>query len=98
MYGTVANLRLKPGVESRLQENLREQLAEKIPGLVTSQLFRLDADPNAYVLVVGFTSREAYQANADSPEQNARYLRFRDLLAADPEWHDGEIVYAHPSA
>jgi heme-degrading monooxygenase HmoA len=97
MYGTIANLRLKPGLESRLQENLREQIAENIPGLVASQVFRTDGDPNGYVLVVSFTSREAYQANAASPEQHARYLRFRELLAADPEWHDGEIVYAHPS-
>jgi len=34
--------------------------------------------------------------NADSPEQNTRYLEFRDLLEADPEWHDGEIVDMYP--
>jgi heme-degrading monooxygenase HmoA len=96
IYGTIASLRLQPGWESRLQEVLRELQAKNIPGLLTEQVLRTDADPNAYVMVVGFTSREAYRANAANPEQHARYLGFRQLLAADPEWHDGEIVYSYP--
>ena len=36
---------------------------------------------------------EAYVANADSQEQHERYLQMREWLTADPEWHDGEIVY-----
>jgi len=37
--------------------------------------------------------RETYHANAASPEQHARYLRLRALLTAEPEWHDGEVIY-----
>lgn len=55
----------------------------------------MDADQREYFLVVGFESREAYVANANSPEQHERYLRFRELLESDPEWHDGEIPYSH---
>jgi hypothetical protein len=42
------------------------------------------------ILVVGFESRAAYESNAASPEQGARYAQPRALLAADPEWSDGE--------
>jgi hypothetical protein len=33
-------------------------------------------------------SREAYRANAESPEQHHRYERYRAVLAAEAEWHD----------
>jgi hypothetical protein len=62
------------------------------------QIYRTDANPNEQVMAVGFTNREAYWANAGSPEQHARYLRLRELLVADSTWHDGEIVYSYPSA
>jgi hypothetical protein len=45
------------------------------------------------MLATVFTSKEAYLANAGSPEQHQRYLAMRELLAADPDWHDGEIVH-----
>jgi len=42
-----------------------------------------------------FESEDAYVANANSPEQHRRYQRYRELLSADPEWTDGEIVYTN---
>jgi quinol monooxygenase YgiN len=94
MYGTIARLRLKPGMDERLRELLGE-LRPQVPGLIFDHLYRLEADPHEYYLVVGFESREAYQANAASPEQHARYERYRELLETDPEWHDGKIVSSH---
>lgn len=94
MYGTVARLRVKPGAEGQLIEFTRDESAIKIPGLVAQYVYRMDNDPDEYYLVVLFESRSAYTANADSPEQDARYRQFRALLASDPEWHDGEIIYA----
>lgn len=47
---------------------------------------------NEFWLVGVFESREAYRANAASPEQHQRFLQLRALLEADPEWHDGAIV------
>ena len=96
MYGTIARLRLKPGMEARLRELLGE-LRPQIPGLVFDHLYRMEADPNEYYLAVAFESQEAYRSNAASPEQHARYERYRALLETDPEWHDGEIVSSHPS-
>jgi antibiotic biosynthesis monooxygenase (ABM) superfamily enzyme len=94
VYGTVAHLRLKPGAEAKLQQLLRDFEALNVPGFVFEHVYRLDAGSTAYVLAVGFASKEAYVANATSPEQHARYLRYRELLEDEPEWHDGEIVYS----
>jgi antibiotic biosynthesis monooxygenase (ABM) superfamily enzyme len=95
MYGTIARFRMKPGSEDRLRELSREYETLKIPGFVYEYIYRLDAGQNEYALVVAFDSKENYVANAKSPEQHQRYQKLRDLLEADPEWSDGEIVYAH---
>jgi quinol monooxygenase YgiN len=91
MYGTVATFRVQPGKAEELQKIAAED-AEGIAGLVFEYTYQTDDDPNVLMIVVGFESKDAYWANAKSPEQNARYERFRALLTADPEWHDGEIV------
>ena len=93
MYGTVARLRIKAGSEDALQKLNDEYATLGIPGLVGQYVFRADSDPQEYWLAVAFESREAYRKNAESPEQHRRYERMRALLEADPEWHDGEIVF-----
>ena len=93
MYGTVARLRLKRGMESRLQEVLKVYEAAKVPGLVASYTYRLDKSPNEYYMSAIFENKELYLANANSPEQDARYRKLAALLDGEPEWHDGEIVH-----
>ncbi|MCX6020217.1 MAG: antibiotic biosynthesis monooxygenase [Chloroflexi bacterium] len=93
MYGTVARLRLKPGSESKLIEHLRQYETSQTPGAVSAQLYRLDATPSECLLAVTFSSKEAYAANASSPEQEARYRQMMELLEGEPVWQDGEIVY-----
>lgn len=93
MYGTVARLRTKQGAEGQLDEQLRAFEAARVPGAVAAYVYRRDADPNEYYLATVWESKAAYTANANSPEQHARYQGYRALLAAEPEWHDGEIVY-----
>ena len=100
MYGTVARLRLKPGMGDRVVEELRRRAGEEapqIPGFVAQYIYRMDADPDEMYMVVAFESREAYRANAESPEQNARYQEMVELLAGPPEWHDGEIIGSYGS-
>jgi heme-degrading monooxygenase HmoA len=92
MYGTVARMRIKPGMEQKLMELTRRQDMREIPGMVADAVYRLDSGKDEYILVVAFESKEAYVANANSPEQNKRYQEIRELLAADPEWNDGEII------
>jgi quinol monooxygenase YgiN len=90
MYGTVARLRAKPGAVEALRQTLdgQQQSAE----LKRFYVYQADADPDELYLAVVFETREAYFKNADSPEQHERYLQMRELLADEPEWHDGEIV------
>jgi quinol monooxygenase YgiN len=92
MYGTVAQMRVKPGMEQQLLQVGRDFQAEGVPGFVGEYVYRMDADPSVFYLVVVFANKEAYWANARSPEQDARYKKMRELLQSDPEWHDGEIV------
>ncbi len=98
MYGTVAKIRVKPGMYAQLDELNRRMSAEEgqIPGYVAQYVYRMDADPDELYLVVLFADRAAYQANAASPDQAARYEQLVALMAAPPEWHDGEVVFAHP--
>lgn len=93
MYGTVARLRVKPGGEIQLRQDLTDFESLKIPGFVTTYVYRMDADPNDYYMAVIFDSKEAYRANAESPEQDARYHKMLASLEGAPEWHDGEIIY-----
>ena len=92
MYGTVAKMRIKPGMEQALNA-ASEQAKNEIDGLVGEYVYRMDSEPNVYYLAVIFRDKETYQANAASPEQHERYQAYRDLLTDDPEWHDGEIIF-----
>lgn len=98
MYGTVARLRIKQGMEAEWLALGNEMEASSPPGSVTDIVYRSDADPQVYYLAVVFESKEAYLANASSPEQHAQYLRYRALLEEEPEWHDGEVVAIHQPA
>lgn len=91
MYGTIARFRPKSGMEQQLV-NLAQEQAKEIPGWVANYVYRMDADPSEYYLVVMFVNKEAYVANAGSPEQDARYRKLLEFLEGEPEWHDGEVV------
>jgi heme-degrading monooxygenase HmoA len=93
MYGTVAKLKIAPGDEAKMIELMNSGDMANIPGLISSTCYKLDSGGDAYILAVVFESKASYVANAQSPEQNARYQKMRALLAADPEWMDGEIIF-----
>ena len=96
MYGTVARLQLKPDAEeARLNDLSQQEAGRTTPGYVASYVYRTDADPTVYYLVALFESKAAYVANAADPAQDAMYRQLRALLVADPEWHDGEVVFSH---
>jgi quinol monooxygenase YgiN len=94
MYGTIARMKAKPGAEAQLGEQMRIFEQAHVEGAVGSYVYRMDSDPTEYYLAVVFTSKEAYVANANAPEQDARYRQLLQFLDGPPEWHDGEIVYS----
>ncbi len=97
MYGTVARLNVKPGMEHALLEfGARISQTDQTPGMVADYIFRLDSGAGEYIMVAIFADKAAYVANAESPQQQKRYQEYRALLTADPDWNDGEVVFAAP--
>jgi len=94
MYGTIARMRVKPGMAERMMALMEEYEDLGVPGYRGTYVYRMDGDSNEHYLVVLFDSKADYVANAQSPEQNERYLEYVELLDGEPEWHDGEVVYA----
>lgn len=96
MYGTVYRFRVKPGKEQELQRYMEEEQAElqrlRTAGMIASYVYKLDND--GYMGAVVWDTKERYHANANDPAQDRWYRKFRELLDADPEWNDGEIVAA----
>ena len=95
MYGTVARMKVKTGALEALKRFAETESDGAIKGFRGQYVYRMDDDPNEVYLAVMFDSKESYFANADSPEQNERYEEMMKFLAEEPEWHDGEIVFAH---
>jgi len=94
MYGTISRARLKAGAEPALKSVMDEFEARNVPGYVGQYTYRMDADPDVYMTAVIFASKEAYFANANSPEQHALFERMAALFDGEPEWFDGEITEA----
>ncbi len=94
MYGTVARMKLKAGQEDAMLALLKEFEGLNVPGFVGEYMYRADSGSNEYWMVAVFQDRESYVKNAESEQMHQFYLRYRALLEEEPEWHDGEIVYA----
>lgn len=96
MYGSVSRWRVKDGRQDELERLADELMRERPSGSRAVYLYRSDSDPREYWVAGVFDSREVYAANSATPEQGQRFARLRELMDADPEWHDGEIVVANP--
>jgi antibiotic biosynthesis monooxygenase (ABM) superfamily enzyme len=81
-------------MEGQLQQEMKSYENLNVDGMVGTTVYKLDAGSNQYMMAVVFRDRDSYMKNADSPEQEQRYQRFRALLEADPEWNDGEVIYS----
>jgi len=96
MYGTIFRFQAKPGRDADIKQLMEGDVAEgdrlKKAGMRASYLFKLDN--GGYMGVAVFEDKERYVANANDPAQDRWYRRFRDMIQADPEWNDGEIVAA----
>jgi hypothetical protein len=58
--------------------------------MVTAYLLSEDAAGNVWSFAV-FEDEKSYPASAADPSQSEQYEKYRALLDADPEWHDGSI-------
>jgi heme-degrading monooxygenase HmoA len=92
LYGTIAKMKLKPGAEAKMMHAM-EGSTDGREGHVATYVFKSDADPNVHFVTTVFESKDAYKKFADSPEQSQRFHQMQELLAAEPEWHDGEVIH-----
>lgn len=94
MYGTIAHFRIRPGTRDEFIKAMDSFGDAVIPGWMADYYFQTNRDSDEFYLVAIFKDRETYQANADSPQQHERYLKFRSFLVDDPTWNDGVVVSA----
>lgn len=96
MYGTIARFRPKPGQEKavlQLMEEWDRTNRPKVKGAIAEYVYKPEKNPGELIMAVVFQDKESYVANADDPEQDKWFRRFREHLEADPLWEDGEIIW-----
>jgi DNA-binding protein H-NS len=91
LYGTIFNLKIKAGHEEALLNVMNDATTSKPKGMVAWFVMKPDEKEN-WIGVGVFESKEAYIANANSPEQHETFLKFMDHLDEEPNWTDGTYV------
>lgn len=92
MFGTIAKMKLKPGSFDKMMEMTKDFEERPTKGRRFNAVYRSQSDPDEVWMVVGFEDEATYRANANNPETAAMAEQWQKLVAAPPEWHDGEIV------
>jgi len=92
MYGTIAKLKLKEGKLKDLKKHMDVELRD-IPGIEDIYVFRMDEDASDMYMVVVFSNQDAYIKYAESEKSNRQFLKLMKLLEAEPEWHDGDLIF-----
>jgi len=92
MFGTVARMKLKPGSFEKMQELMKGFEEREVKGFLFNAVYRSQSDPDEVWLTVGFEDEASYRANANDPQTQQMSQGYQALMAAPPEWHDGEIV------
>jgi quinol monooxygenase YgiN len=92
MFGTVARMKFKPGSYEKMDAIMKGFEEREVRGFLFNTVYRSKSDPDEVWLIVGFEDEASYRANADDPKTNEMAEQYQQLMAAPPEWHDGEIV------
>ena len=95
MYGTIAKMRVKAGMEAEFLRVAQVTESVPVPGVLAVYVYQMDTDSRDYYMTVVFDSKESYVANAQSPDQHQRFLQMMTVLDGEPEWHDGTVVFAN---
>jgi quinol monooxygenase YgiN len=97
MFGTIYQMKPRAGQEQAVADHLRRWDRERrasVSGAVAGYLFRSKEQPDVLVGVAVFDSEESYRKNADDPAQGRWYNELRQMLQADPDWNDGDVLVA----
>ena len=97
MFGSMYRMHPKPGQELTIADHFRRWERERRPaagGAVAGYLFRPMSSPDELIGFAVFDSESSYRTNAGDPAQDQWYRDLRQMLEADPEWQDGDILVA----
>jgi quinol monooxygenase YgiN len=98
MFGTIAIAKPRPGQEDAVVAHVTRWWKDRAPtirGPLVGTVYRETENPGELMVSVVFSSREAYEANAAAPEQDAWYRELLELLDGEPRWIDGEVLACH---
>jgi hypothetical protein len=90
LYGSIAELQVKPGALEALLERGGED--SRPEGSVVLCALQMDADPNQVFMVAISESEAAYRAYSESEASGQRYAQMTKWLAGAPKWHDGRVL------
>jgi len=91
MYGTIMRARVKPERRAEYEKLMRDMVpsAEGYgQGMHSFEVAWEDKDPNRIVVIVRFTDKASYTANAGRPETDEQYRQQLEFLDGEPEWID----------
>lgn len=91
MYGSIFNLKVKPGHEADLLKTLNETTSDTPEGGFAFFVMQPDQGGD-WAAVAVFKDKESYVANANRPEQHEMFLSMMEHLEAEPRWNDGTYV------
>lgn len=92
MFGTVAKMKLKPGAYEKMRALVQGFEERQVNGFVFNAVYRSKSDPDEIWITTAFEDEASYRANAEDPETDRMAKQYFELMAAPPEWHDGEVV------
>jgi quinol monooxygenase YgiN len=98
MFGTIAVVKPRPGQEAAVVEHFNrwwKDRAPRVPGVLMGTLNRNTSNPAELMMTVVFASANAYQNNANDPEQDRWFRELVPLLEEEPRWIDGDVLAAH---
>lgn len=90
LYGTIAEMHLKPGALDALMD--RGDGDEPPEGAVALCMFQMDADPSQVFMVAISESEAAYKAYSESEDSHQEYVEMIKWLQGEPKWHDGHVL------
>lgn len=95
MYGSIYRCRVQSGREQAVLEMIERwhrELRPKLPEFVRDGFYRSQSHPGWYFGYVVFETKEAYERNANDPDQDRWFRDFRELLDGEVAWEDGELI------
>ena len=93
---TFFRMKVQPGKVDEMKQLVSDRGAENQrqagAGWQSTVVGQSKSDPNSFWGAVTWDTTARYQANADTPEQNAWFQKMRALLESDPEWFDCDVL------